>query len=183
MASVLLASCFRRWRHPPWGACRERRASLVASLSRWVLLGLVIALVTAAGAAAALTPRFNRTSASVGQLVTIYQPGGLDWLKGDRRPIRVYLVPASIAGRIAFRADGTSRVGPPRSRRSVYVGRMTIAAGRLRFRLPKLAPGRYAALLWCGPCGGTLIGSVTEDVPADVTVRPDGSLLRVRRSR
>jgi hypothetical protein len=141
---------------------------------------LAIALAAPTAASAALVPRFDRASARLGQPVTIYQPGGLGWLKGDRRPIRVYLVPAQIAGRVAFRPNGDSRLGPPRTRRAVYVGRMSIPRGRLRFRLPRLAPGRYAAVAWCGPCGGTLIGSVPYDVPAGVEA-PRGSLLRVER--
>jgi hypothetical protein len=145
--------------------------------------GLAIALAAPTAASAALVPRFDRASARLGQPVTVYQPGGLGWLKGDRRPIRVYLVPAPIAGRVAFRPNGASRLGPPRTRRAVYVGRMSIPRGRLRFRLPRLAPGRYAALVWCGPCGGTLVASVPWDVPADVVVPRNGSLLRVRPPR
>jgi hypothetical protein len=144
-------------------------------------LGRAIGVVTATGAAAAVSPRFDRASAHPGQPVTIYQPGGLGWLKGDARPIRAYLVPAAVAGRVAFRPDGRPRLGPPRSRSAVYVGRMSIPGGRVRFRLPRLRAGRYAAVLWCGPCGGTLAGSIPWDVPAGVVVPRRGLLLRVLR--
>jgi hypothetical protein len=150
-------------------------------LLRLYALALALGLVAPEAAAAAVSPRFDRTSARPGQPVTIYQPGGLGWLRGDARPIRAYLVPAAVAGRVAFRPDGRPRVGPPRSRSAVYVGRMSLPRGRLRFRLPRLRPGRYAAVLWCGPCGGTLIGSVPWDVPAGVVVPRRGLLLRVTR--
>jgi hypothetical protein len=146
-----------------------------------VLVGVALAagLVTVA-AAAAVYPKFSRSEARVGELVTIAQPGGLQWLGEDTRPIRIYLVRASVVGAVI--GTGLRRkVGPPPANRVRYVGRWS-RNGRLTFRLPPLRPGRYAAVAWCRPCGGTLIASFPGSVPDDAYVRRDGSLLTVRSS-
>ena len=155
--------------------------SEVMRVARPIVLGCVgLAAVFPATVAAAVTPTFDRTRAHVGERVTIFQPGGLHWLAKDSRPIRVYLVPASAAGSMTRRSDGRSRLGPP-GRRAVFLGRLRMPAGRLTFAVPHVQPGRYAALAWCGPCGGTLIASVPWNVPDGVEIRNDGSLLRVVR--
>jgi hypothetical protein len=56
-----------------------------------------------------------------------------------------------------------------------------VAQGRLTFRVPRVPAGRYAAVAWCLPCGGTLIGSVPWSVPDGVEMRADGSLLTIRK--
>jgi hypothetical protein len=67
------------------------------------------AAVSASGAAGAITPRFSTSQAHVGDLVTIYQPGG-KWPGG--LPIRIYLVRANIVGSVLTRY-GVRRSGPP----------------------------------------------------------------------
>jgi hypothetical protein len=61
------------------------------------------------------------------------------------------------------------------------IHRYLVAQGRLTFRVPRVPAGRYAAVAWCLPCGGTLIGSVPWSVPDGVEMRADGSLLTIRK--
>jgi hypothetical protein len=159
----------------------ELRYSRIMARPYGVLAGIVLAVgLIASGATAAVYPKFSRSQARVGQLVTISQPGGLwDSLRTDSRPIRIYLVRANIVGSVI--GTGSARkVGPPPANRVRYVGTWS-SNGRLTFRLPLIRPGRYAAVAWCLPCGGTLIGSVPSSVPDDAYVRTDGSLLTVLR--
>jgi hypothetical protein len=132
-----------------------------------------------AGAQAAITPRFSQAAARPGAIVTVYQPHGLGWLPRRRGPLRVYLVSARIAGSATQLPGGRPRHGPP-PRTAVYVGRLSLPGGRLRFRVPGVPAGRYAAVVWCTPCGGTLLSS-SGDVRPEVEVPPDGTLLRVLR--
>lgn len=133
--------------------------------------------VLAAVASAAITVRFSQTWARPGTAITVYQPGGLRWVRRDRGPLRVYLLDAAVAGSATHTTSGALRHAPPS--KGFYVGNLALPRGRLKFRVPWLPPRRYAAVVWCAPCGNTLISSVPTDVPADVAMRPDGSLLRI----
>ena len=149
------------------------------------LLAVIVGIALAAGlmaaqATAAVVPEFSRSQVRIGQLVTVFQPGGLSWLSEDARPIRIYLVRARQLGLVIGR-PGTRKVGPPPSTLARYVGTWS-RNGRLTFRIPRVQPGRYAAVAWCVPCGGTLIGSFPGSVPDDAYVRRDGSLLRILAS-
>jgi hypothetical protein len=139
----------------------------------------IIAAATVAGSAtAAVAPAFSRSQARVGSLVSVLQPGGLTWLHSGSRPIRIYLVRASVVSRV-IGTGGTVKKGPPPVGVARYIGTWS-RTGRLTFRVPPIRAGRYAAVAWCLPCGGTLVGSVPWSVRDGVELHADGSLLTIR---
>ena len=67
-----------------------------------------------------------------------------------------YLVPRRLAP-----DDGTRVRRPPR-RPYVFLGRLRRTRNpyetqHFRFRVPRVRPGKYKVVIWCRPCGGTLI--------------------------
>jgi hypothetical protein len=162
--------------HPARGRRWQNRAVLRRSVT--CVISVVVAAVLAESAVAAIGPAFSRPRARVGEALSVFQPGGLSWFHGDGRPIRIYLVRASVVSRV-IGSDGTAKKGPPPSRLVTYIGTWS-RKGRLTFRVPHVTAGRYAAVAWCLPCGGTLVGSVPWSVPNGVAMRPDGSLLTIR---
>jgi hypothetical protein len=143
------------------------------------VISIGVAAAVAESAAAAISPAFSRPRARVGEPLSVFQPGGLSWFRGDGRPIRIYLVRASVVSRV-IGSDSTTKKGPPPSRLATYIGTWS-REGRLTFRVPRVPAGRYAAVAWCQPCGGTLVGSVPWSVPDGVEMRLDGSLLTIRK--
>jgi len=95
------------------------------------------------------------------------RPGGILRGHGNGSGFPVYLVPESRAPR-PFRCHDNGYCAP-RSRRPPGKGKPYVLLGHLRrtrsnyvsqnfaFRVPVVAPGRYQVVLWCGPCGGSLI--------------------------
>jgi hypothetical protein len=122
----------------------------------------VVAVVLAAGAVtgkaqaadSALFFLFERTTARPGEQVTVRTagtPAGFRQTTGTRATMRLYLVRNEAAGKVRSRFDG----------RLDYVG--SLRPGRrgralLRFVLPPLDSGRYAAAVWCPSCAATSRG-------------------------
>jgi hypothetical protein len=137
------------------------------------LLGAVAASL--AGAAGALGDiglvSISRTSGRPGDRV-VARFGGYD-REWPRMP--VYLVPARREPQPApclgvdARAVCEARVRrPPRGAPYTFVGRIHYAPplrGRMRFRVPRLAPGWYAILVYCAPCYKGPGGSVIDAGP------------------
>jgi hypothetical protein len=116
-----------------------------------MLFGLVAAVVAAsalAGAASgALFLRFSPTRADAGEVVIAHTAGkgALANIPKGSPPLRVFLVPASEADRIASPSDG----------RLLALGRLQVdpsGDGSLRFTVPDVAPGSYTTLTYCAPC-------------------------------
>src|SRR5256885_2966651 len=75
---------------------------------------------------------------------------------GDGSGLPFYLVPKRRAPDV-----GTQVKRAPR-RPFVFLGRLRrtrnfYASQHFRFRVPEVRPGRYKVVVWCRPCGGTLI--------------------------
>ena len=114
----------------------------------------------------------SRTSGQPGDRV-VARFGGYD-REWPRMP--VYLVRALRAPHSApcldldVRAVCEARVPrPPHGEPYTFIGRIHYAPptrGRFRFRVPRLAPGYYAFLVYCAPCykgpGGSLIDTGTR---------------------
>jgi hypothetical protein len=149
---------------------------------RFALVGAA-ALVVAPAAAAKTGIAFDRPFAHAGDTVVMV-------LRHDgppperRRSYEVYLVRAERMGTVMYAAGGGGfRNGPPpRSVDPVHVGSVATTASRFAFRLPQLAPGRYAAVLYCRRCSDApLVGSVPTGIPPGVAPPSPRSLLTVRR--
>jgi hypothetical protein len=56
--------------------------------------------------------------------------------------------------------------------------------GKLRFRIPAVEPGLYTYVIYCGPCGRSLIGHPERNPVWNrnrlIHAREDGEVLRVR---
>jgi hypothetical protein len=121
-----------------------------------VLIGIAIVLA-AAGAA--------RADVYVVVTTTTVHVGGFLRGTGDGSGLPFYLVP--YAHRPLPYACRTNAYCAPRARRAprrpyVYFGRLRrtrdfYVRQHFRFRVPRVAPGRYAVVIWCRPCGGSLI--------------------------
>jgi hypothetical protein len=141
-------------------------------MGRRALVGLVLApllaLALASVAAADVGLIVRRASAPPGTLMTVWG--------GCRLP--VYLVPQSIARRWGLSWFALPVARPPTGRpfrllgRTSCTGRMHYVgdypdgdwsswSGRLRFRVPRVRPGRYELVVYCASCrrgsGGTLV--------------------------
>ena len=88
---------------------------------------------------------------------------------GDGSRLPFYLVPKHLAP-----YDGTHVKRPPR-RPYIFLGRLRrtrnfYATQHFRFRVPMVRPGKYKVVIWCRPCGGTLILAGTTGFGQTVTV-------------
>ena len=128
-----------------------------------------LALVAAAQADVGLT------------LTTIkVRSGGILRGHGSGSGMPVYLVPESRAPR-PFRCHGGRDYCTPRLRRPpgkpyILLGhlrrtRSQVTRQRFAFRVQAVAPGRYQVVLWCRPCGRTLILAGSTLYGQVVTVR------------
>lgn len=137
------------------------------------LAALGVALLSVSGAHADIgLVSISRTSGRPGDRVAA-RFGGYD-REWPRMP--VYLVPATRAPHPApchgldTRAVCEARVPrPPHGAPYTFIGRIHYAPptrGRFRFRVPRLARGYYAFLVYCAPCykgpGGSLIDTGTR---------------------
>jgi hypothetical protein len=149
-----------------------------ARLSLLAALGLVLA--PAASAKLALT--FDRTTARPGD--SVYLAYG-DYFTSTRNVVHVYLVSAPILGNVVrpSAGGGTARLGPPPRLRGVHrVGQTLSGRDGLRFRVPRVAAGRYAAVIWCSTCENRyLLASFQGGIPDGAAVRRARALLRVVR--
>jgi hypothetical protein len=89
---------------------------------------------------------------------------------GCRRTLNlpISIIPVADAPRTRDCPRGTcgpTAASPPRTRPYVFVG--IARPYRLRFRVPQVAPGRYAFVIFCAPCvrgpRGSLITNTRED--------------------
>jgi hypothetical protein len=133
----------------------------------------VLALVPAALAKDGLL--FDRHDARVGDSLTLTtswmtHPGG----------VRVYLVPLGASPRWwrTYQADAPAVGPPPRLASARYLGvivRWHGTGGRLQFRVPAVAAGRYVLGFWCRPCN-------THWTSALPNFQPNAyGILRIRR--
>jgi hypothetical protein len=131
-------------------------------MRRWVILGLAAALVLAPASYADIYVIIANTIVHRGS----YLRGTGD---GSRMPF--YLVPKRLAP-----ANGDRLNHSPR-RPYVFLGRLRrtrnpYATQHFRFRVPKVRPGKYKVVIWCRPCGGTLILAGPTGFGQTVTVLP-----------
>ena len=149
-----------------------------------VLLPLLVtvALLFVPSASAKLSLTFDRTTARPGD--SVYLAYG-EYFTSKRKVVRVYLVYAPILGSVVrpSAGGGVARVGPPPRLSGVHeLGQTLSGKSGLRFRVPKVKPGRYAAVIWCPTCRYSyLLASFQAGIPEDAFVRPTKALLKVPR--
>jgi hypothetical protein len=121
------------------------------------VIATVCAALGAEGARASLFFLFNPTNASPGDKVVV-RTGGTpadfklsDRVKGRMQPIRVYLVPNTVAGDVSSRDD-------PRLRPIGTLVPDKNGHGVLTFRVPAVKGGGYAAAAWCPGCAAYSLG-------------------------
>jgi hypothetical protein len=122
-------------------------------VTRFVALAAVLALATAPSAAAKGALSFDRHTAHVGDKLTLSS----SWI--DRPSgIVVYFLPLAQAPRWwpTYQALAPAYGPPPHLAAAIRLGRIHPYGdhgGRLVFRVPRVAPGRYVLAFWCVPCG------------------------------
>jgi hypothetical protein len=131
-------------------------------MRRWVILGLAAALVLAPAAYTDIYVVIANT--------TVHRGGSLLGT-GDGSRMPVYLVPKRLAP-----AYGDRLKHPPR-RPYIFLGRLRrtrnfYATQHFHFRVPKVRPGKYKIVIWCRPCGRTLILAGPTGFGQTVTVLP-----------
>jgi hypothetical protein len=147
-----------------------------------VLASSIAAAVTAADARPALFFLFDPTTASPGDVVTVrtgntpagFEPGRR--VRPFQRPIRVYLVPNTVAAEVRSRFDTHLE----------FVGSLVPDArgrGVLRFRAPPLDSGNYAVAAWCPACARYSGGRAFSVLRVDDDVVPHYRPLMLLRLR
>jgi hypothetical protein len=116
-------------------------------MRRWIILLVAAALVAVPAADADIYVIIANT--------TVHRGGYLRGT-GDGSRLPFYLVPKRVSPAYG---DRTKR--PPR-RPYVFLGRLRrtrnfYATQHFRFSVPRVRPGKYKVVIWCRPCGGTLI--------------------------
>ncbi len=150
-----------------------------------VAAGVLAAAVLAPAATAAVSLRFDRLRARVGERVVVYQPN-LRGTPGRSAGIVAYLVPVAWTERWASRHPESPPTGkPPASWRTHPLGELRFDAfGRasVAFRVPRVAAGRYTTAVWCRTCAraGDWFPSVLGD-PDRRARAPSYAVLTVRR--
>lgn len=151
-------------------------------LRRAALVAVVAGLAAAPAAEAKLQLTFDRASAKPGQRVTLTFGR---YFESENKVVRVYLVHAPVLGSVVRPAagGGTVRFGPPPRIDGVHpVGQASSGSKGLTFRVPRVKPGRYAAVLWCATCRSPALLAVFQGgIPDDAAIRPTKALLRVKR--
>jgi len=131
----------------------------------------VAAGVLAASANAALFFFFNPTSARPGEKVVIRTagtPAGFTLRQRTRpfqQPMQIYLVSNTVASQVVSRDDV----------RLHYVGSLVpdkYGRGILRFRVPGVEPGDYAAAAWCPQCARYSNGRAFTVLSVDERIVP-----------
>jgi hypothetical protein len=95
---------------------------------------------------------FNRSTANVGEPTTLTSP----WVNHPGGVV-VYFMPLSAAPQWwkTYQAYAPALGRPPKLNAAIRVGvikRWHATGGRLTFRVPAVAPGRYVLGFWCRPC-------------------------------
>jgi hypothetical protein len=111
-----------------------------------------LALVFAPLAAAKDGLLFNRHTAHIGDRLTL----STAWM-GHRAGVIVYLMPLAASPKWwpTYQAYAPASGKPPALRAAIRLGqveRWGSGGGRLQFRVPQVAPGRYVLGFWCVPC-------------------------------
>jgi hypothetical protein len=138
-----------------------------------VLAGIiVVALVAVSAASAKAVPTFSTSVAAPGDPVTVDFGRGATYYLA---PLEVYLVRIAVEPKISGRRD-------PRLH---LVGRLgtvnkPIAATKLRFRVPRLAPGRYTLAVWFKGTATNQWHNLAEGLWRDTTLK-DRLVLRIVR--
>lgn len=152
-------------------------------MGRALATAALVALVLAATASAAIALDFSQLRARPGDRISAFQPAGFKFDRGERTGILVYLITVHQARRFH-----SAKAGPPPARaRRHFLGELRGDArgfGRVTFRVPNVAPGRYTTLVWCKTCGpdnGTHFASRGGDLPDYASAEPDRGILRIRR--
>jgi hypothetical protein len=122
-------------------------------VTRVVVVLAVLALATAPSAAAKGGLSFDRHTAHVGDTLTLES----SWVVNPTG-IVVYFLPLAQAPRWwpTYQALAPAYGPPPQLSAAVRLGRIErygVHGGRLQFRVPRVAPGRYVLAFWCEPCG------------------------------
>lgn len=151
-----------------------------AGLTRLSLIAAALLFVPTASAKLALT--FDRTTAQPGDCVRLAFG---EYFTSKRNVVHVYLVYAPILGNVVrpSAGGGVARLGPPPRLDGVHkVGQTLSGKPGLSFRVPRVRPGRYAAVIWCSTCQHPyLLANFQGGVPADAYIRPTKTLLKVTR--
>ena len=113
----------------------------------------VLALATAPSAVAKGSLSFDRHTAHVGDTLTLHS----SWVDNPTG-IVVYLLPLAQSPRWwpSYQALAPAYGPPPHLAAAIRLGRIQrygTHGGRLRFRIPHVAPARYVLAFWCQPCG------------------------------
>jgi poly-gamma-glutamate synthesis protein (capsule biosynthesis protein) len=136
---------------------------------RAVLVALVVAAgIAAAAAEAKLVPRLDRSSAAVGERVTVR----LSPTSGYALPVYLDLLPADAAAEVGSRRD-------PRVVALVTIRKRTYAETRASFTVPDVAPGSYVLALWFKGFATHRWSNALAGLVDDATFGP-GITLRVR---
>lgn len=119
---------------------------------RRLVVASVLALTVTSSAAAKGEPRFDRTTARVGDTLTLTSR-----YVGDPVGVVVYLLPLADAPRWwpTYQALAPAHGTPPHLRSAVRLGRISRwgeHGGTIRFRVPHVVAGRYVLGYWCVPC-------------------------------
>ena len=162
---------------------RIPRRRIVRNMNARVVFLLTLgALALPLTAHAKLSLEFDRASARPSDRV--YLSFG-QYFTRPRYVVHVYLVRAPILGDVTRPAagGGITRFGPPPRRAGVHkIGQTRSSKPGIRFRVPTVRPGRYAAVIWCSTCSYPyLLAAFQGGIPDDADVPPTRSLLRVLR--
>ena len=145
---------------------------------------VVVSIASAPSALAKSGLGFEQKTARVGEPVTLSIGRYSGQPFEPSRVYYVYFVPASKLGAVMYPnyGNGPRRSPPPRYAGAIKVGEVPTTRTSFRFSVPKVAPGRYAAALWCPRCKDPqMLGSISTGIPENAPLPSYGSLLTVRR--
>jgi hypothetical protein len=116
---------------------------------------------------------FDRRAAHAGDRITL----SARWM-GHRDGVIVYFIPLAASPKWwpTYQAYAPAYGKPPALKTALRLGqvkRWGTAGGRLQFRVPRVAPGRYVLGFWCRPCDTHWTSALPNFQPT-----PDG-ILRV----
>ena len=122
-------------------------------MARVAIALAVLALATAQSAVAKGGLSFSSHTAHVGQQLTLTT----SWIDHPSGTI-VYFLPLAQSPRWwpTYQALAPAYGPPPKLPSAIRLGAIQpygTHGGRLVFRVPRVAPGRYVLAFWCKPCG------------------------------
>jgi hypothetical protein len=140
------------------------RDSRIPIMRRLLLLsGALLAVLSATAQADVGPPRLSRAAGKPGQVVSGRGPSGMPVLM-----IPAWLAPKRYScrgGAVCEPHSARAPSRPPWTRLGRMSGRvLPVTFGAIRFKIPRVAPGRYKIFVYCEPCypgrGG---GLITDD--------------------